>query len=237
MRERPISSVPKPAILLLAVAFCMQIFWHFSQPATQATTERLGAPPATATLRIASIGEPIALAKILMLYVQAFDQQPGLQLSFRQLDYIKLRAWLTAILALDPAAQYPLFAASRLYGEIADDARQRVMLDFVYQQFLLDPNHRWKSLAHAATLARHRLNDLPLARQYAQAIRLHATASEVPNWAKQMEIFLLEDMNELQSAKILLGGLLQSGQITDPHEFRFLEQRLIELEHKAEKQK
>ena len=115
MRERPISSVPKPAILLLAVAFCMQIFWHFSQPATQATTERLGAPPATATLRIASIGEPIALAKILMLYVQAFDQQSGLQLSFRQLDYIKLRAWLTAILALDPAAQYPLFAASLGY--------------------------------------------------------------------------------------------------------------------------
>ena len=111
------------------------------------------------------------------------------------------------------------------------------MLDFVYQQFLLDPNHRWKSLAHAATLARHRLNDLPLAHQYAQAIRLHATASEVPNWAKQMEIFLLEDMDELQSAKILLGGLLQSGQITDPHEFRFLEQRLIELEHKVEKQK
>jgi len=40
-------------------------------------------------------------------------------------------------------------------------------------------------------------------------------------------------MNELQSAKILLGGLLQSGQITDPYEFRFLEKRLIELENRS----
>jgi hypothetical protein len=237
MRERTISSLPKPILLLLAVAFFLQIFWHLKQTAQQAKAESLMAPPSIATLRIASFGEPIALAKSMMLYLQAFDNQAGLNLSFRQLDYNKVEAWLARILELDPPAQYPLFAASRLYGEIADEAKQRLMLDFVYREFFIDPNHRWKSLAHAATLARHRLNDLPLARKYAQAIRLHATASEVPSWAKQMEIFLLEDMDELQSARILLGGLLQSGEISDPHEYRFLEQRLIELEQKAKAKK
>ncbi|HCN90147.1 MAG TPA: hypothetical protein DIT28_13380, partial [Oxalobacteraceae bacterium] len=63
----------------------------------------------------------------------------------------------------------------------------------------------------------------------------HATGSQVPDWAKQMEIFLLEDMNELERAKILLGGLLHSGQITDPHEIRFLEERLKQLELKSRK--
>ncbi len=237
MRERTISSVPKSVLLLLVAAFSLQIFWHFQQPAQQAKAESLMTPPSIATFRIASFGEPIALAKSMMLYLQAFDNQAGLNLSFRQLDYNKVEAWLTRILELDPPGQYPLFAASRLYGEIADEAKQRVMLDFVYQEFFIDPNHRWKSLAHAASLARHRLNDLPLARKYAQAIRLHATANEVPSWAKQMEIFLLEDMDELQSARILLGGLLQSGEITDPHEYRFLEQRLIELEQKTKTKK
>ena len=37
-------------------------------------------------------------------------------------------------------------------------------------------------------------------------------------------------MGELESAKVLLGGLLDSGQITDPHERWFLSQRLAELE-------
>jgi hypothetical protein len=40
-------------------------------------------------------------------------------------------------------------------------------------------------------------------------------------------------MNELQAARILLGGLLESGAIRDPAEARFLRQRLEELERKA----
>lgn len=230
MRERPISTVPKPALVLLLLAFAAQLVWHFMQPTLVAKAENLMTPPSLPAMRLASFGEPIALSKIAMLYIQAFDNQAGINLSFQQLDYAQVEAWLDRSLALDPRSQYPLFAASQLYGEINNDAKQRRMLDFIYRQFLLDPNHRWKALAHAATLARHRLNDLALAQKYAQAIRLYATAAEVPSWAKQMEIFLLEDMNELERAKILLGGLLQSGQISDPHEFKFLEQRLAAME-------
>jgi hypothetical protein len=235
MRERPISTVPKPALVLLLLAFSAQLLWHFMQPTLVAKAENLMAPPGLPAMRLASFGEPIALSKIAMLYVQAFDNQAGVNLSFQQLDYAQVEAWLDRSLALDPRSQYPLFAASQLYSEINNDAKQRRMLDFIYRQFLLDPNHRWKALAHAATLARHRLNDVALAQKYAQAIRLYATAAEVPSWAKQMEIFLLEDMNELERAKILLGGLLQSGQISDPHEFKFLEQRLTTLETALEK--
>ena len=236
MRERPLSSVPKSALLLLAAAFILQLGWHFKQPPPQAKAENLTPPPSITTLRVASFGEPIALSKIMMLYLQAFDNQAGINLSFRQLDYRQVEAWLTQILALDSRGQYPLFAASRLYGEIPDEPKQRAMLDFVYRQFLVDPNRRWKSLSHAVILAKHRLKDLSLARKYAQAIRLYATNSDVPNWAKQMEIFVLEDMNELQSAQIIIGGLLHSGEITDPHEFHFLEQRLIALENKTKNQ-
>jgi len=49
-------------------------------------------------------------------------------------------------------------------------------------------------------------------------------------WAKQMQIFILEDLNELEAAKIMLGGLLESGRIRDPAEAQFLRQRLQELE-------
>jgi hypothetical protein len=40
-------------------------------------------------------------------------------------------------------------------------------------------------------------------------------------------------MNELEAARIMLGGLLASGQITDPAEARLLEQRLEELQRRS----
>ncbi len=165
------------------------------------------------------------------LYLQAFDNQSGISIPFLDLDYDRVETWLTRILELDPIGQYPLLMASHIYAQVPDTAKQRKMLDFVYQQFFKDPNRRWPWLAHAAIMAKHRLNDLPLALRYAQAIRQYATASDVPHWTSQMPIFILEDMGEVESAKILLGGLLVSGIITDPNEIHFLTERLQQLEN------
>jgi len=108
--------------------------------------------------------------------------------------------------------------------------RSRAALDFVYRQFLRDPARRWPWLAHAALIAKHRLKDLPLARMYARALEQHTARVPLPLWARQMEIFILEDMNELEAARIMIASWLQSGQLDDPAELRFLKQRLEELE-------
>ncbi|HSB49660.1 MAG TPA: hypothetical protein VLD15_09100, partial [Burkholderiales bacterium] len=50
------------------------------------------------------------------------------------------------------------------------------------------------------------------------------------NWARQMRIFILEDLGELEAARVLLGGLLASGEVTEPKEIHFLMERLKELE-------
>jgi hypothetical protein len=43
-------------------------------------------------------------------------------------------------------------------------------------------------------------------------------------------VFILEDMNELDSARALIGGLLRGGQITDANELKFLSGRLDRLD-------
>ena len=215
-------AVPAWILVLLAASLAAQVALHAALGPPRLAAEELPPAPSAHALRLAAFGEAEAAARLGALYLQAFD--------LRALDYERLAAWLRAFVELDPRGQYPLFAAARIYAEHPDPVRSRLMLEFIHQQFLLDPNRRWPWLAHAALLAKHRLKDLALARRYAAAIDRHTTAAEVPLWARQMEIFILEDMNELEAARILLGGLLASGRITDPAEAAFLKQRLEALE-------
>jgi len=230
MSQRAIAGVPRGVLALLALGLAAQIGLKATAPPPRTAAEDLAPAPSVAALRLASFGDPVALAKTLMLYLQAFDYQSGSKVPYRDLDYSRLEAWLARILELDPRGQYPLLAASRLYAEVPVEAKQRSMLEFVYRQFLLDPDRRWPWLAHATAIAKHRLHDLPLALRYARAIQRYAVADNVPLWAKQMEIFILEDMNELETARLIIGGYLQSGTVKDPAELRFLDERLRQLE-------
>jgi hypothetical protein len=227
--ERPVTTVPVLVFTLLTAALVLQISWQAAQPRPVARAQALDPPPPVNVLRVSSLGEPIALAQLLTLYLQAFDNQPGISIPFRELDYSRVIEWLDTIVALDEASQYPLLMATHLYAQVPDPARSRQMFDFVHKQFLRDPNRRWRWLANAALASKHRLKDLPLALQYAREIAAMAPAA--PAWARQMHIILLEDMGEIESAKILIGALLESGLIKDEFELRFLMDRLKRLEN------
>ena len=227
--ERPVNQVPRYILAALLLGLSLQIGWHHNMPAERASAESLPEPLAADLLTITSLGDPVALSKFLNLWLQVFDNQPGISIPFKDLDYRKVRGWLQASMDLDPAGQYPLLAAARLYGEVPDPVRQLQMLEFVYEKFLESPNTRWRWLAHSVLIARHRLKDLPLALKYAKALADNATEAQVPHWAQQMDIFVLEEMGETEAARIVIGGLLESGQITDPHEFRFLSGQLEQL--------
>lgn len=233
-RERSWKCVPKTVLAAVGLFAALQIGWHAKQPEPVAVARDLSAPPPAIILRAMSLGDPIFLGYFLLLRLQAFDNQPGLSIPFKDLDYAKVIEWLQVSLALDPVSQYPLLLAATVYAQVPDERKQRMMLDFVFRQFLIDPPRRWQWLAHASVMARHALHDLPLALQYAQALADHAGDAAIPSWARQMHIFLRADMGEHEAAKVLLGGLLASGTIQDPHEIAFLMQRLDSLE-KAEK--
>src|SRR5215475_14531554 len=130
MRERTLADVPGWVKGLLAGAFALQLIFAAMQPKPRATAEDLEAPPSPGVLRLAAFAEPVALGKLLMLYLQAFDYQAGSRIPYRNLNYDRLVAWLGRILELDPTGQYPLMSASCLYAEVPDPAKQRKMLDF-----------------------------------------------------------------------------------------------------------
>ena len=234
-KDRPLRDVPVSTVVFLLLALMLQLLWHSQQEQEKAHAEDLPVPMSVDAYKMASLNEPVAMSKMLNLWLQAFDNQPGLSISFHQLDYVRITQWLDTIMALDPKGHYPMLVAARVYGSISDQARQRIMLDYIYKKFNEDPNRHWRWLAHASTVAKHNLKDMSLALKYARALAEKATAKHVPYWARDMHFILLEELGEIETAKILIGGLIESGEISDPYELNFLTEKIRELEEKLTK--
>ncbi|MBI1395650.1 MAG: hypothetical protein GC151_06685 [Betaproteobacteria bacterium] len=226
-KERSFRAVPSWLLFAFGVTLVLQVALRGTAPAPHAAAQDLPDPPSLNALEILALGEPVGLAYALGLRLQTFDNQPGVSIPFARLDYPKVEKWLDAMLALDPRGQYAMMMATYLYAQVfTRPDKQREMSAFVYRHFVEAPDQRWQWLAHMTIMAKHRLHDLPLAIRYADAIHALATGPEVPAWARQMRIFLREDVGEVESARALLGGLLASGTVKDPREFRFLSERL-----------
>ena len=202
--ERALSAVPGWIWALLLVAAAAQAGWQAARQPGQPAAAALPPAPSAAALELAAFGERPLAARLVMLYLQAFD--------VRGLDYPRLIGVAWRHPRARPAQR---ISAVRRRARLRRGARCRAQPHrprFRLRALLRAiPNRRWPWLAHAALLAKHRLNDLPLARRYARRSSATRPPRDVPLWARQMEIFILEDMNELEAAKIMLGGLLERG--------------------------
>ena len=223
--------IPRWQRVLFAAALAAQLVVFEFRPAAYREAQPVPPAPSLNALRALASGDPELLSAALVLRLQSFDDQPGASIPFRELDYVRVAAWLDRALALDPASAYPLLLAAQVYSQVPDARRVRVMLDFVQRAFLADPDGRWRWLAHAAIIARHRIHDERLALSYAR--ELAERAHDAPSWARQMHILLLDDMGEHEQAKVLLGALLASGSVSDPGEIRLLTARLAALRDRA----
>ena len=234
-KDRPVRDVPLSVIVMLFVSLSVQLLWHSRQEPVVADAEDLPRPMSSRAYVMSSFGEPVAAAKVLNLWLQAFDNQPGISIPLHSLDYDVVTEWLDTILELDPEGHYPMLVAARVYGSVSDREKQREMMDYIFFKFNEDPNKHWRWLAHAVITAKHELKDMELALKYAHALAEKATGPNVPYWARDMKIIVLEDMGEVEAAKILVGGLIASGEITDPYELNFLQNKIRILEEKMTK--
>lgn len=226
---RPLRAVPPWVRGLLAGTLALQLGWHALLPDPAGEARPIPPAPPADVLAVAALGEPPTLAAGLTLWLKTRDDQPGARQTFHELDFHRVRAWLETILAIDPDSQYPLMLAVRVYGQVVNPGQQRIMLDFVHEAFRERPAQRWRWLAEASIIARHRLEDLDLALAYAETLAAHTRPGEAPIWARDLQSLILEEMGEYEAAAIVIGGLLDAGEIEDPRELEFLRQRLERL--------
>ncbi|MBT5229651.1 MAG: hypothetical protein HOM11_05175 [Methylococcales bacterium] len=212
-------------------------FSLFAQVATQqwlidsSQSQTKDFPPATdiRILKVIALGEKSTLSRLLMLWIQAFNNQPGVYLSFRELDYDRLTQWLDLCLQLDPKSRYPLMAATHLYASQPDPVRQKKMMKFIRQKFLQNPNRHWRWMVEIALIARHKMHNTTLALLFAKELSQKATGPDVPEWIHKLYPWLLADLGEHQQSLQFIQKLVQEGHITDKQELLFLQQKMTEL--------
>ncbi len=169
-------------------------------------------PPVQAPLlRALSLGDPVTAAKLMSLWLQGFDVYEGDFMRLTPAQYQRLTQWMEHILTLDPNSQYLLLLASRVYAESPQTEQQRHFLEFVYQQFFIDPKQRWRWLLQVTMLARHRLHDDALALRYAQA--LAEQVPRVPMQAASIYLFLLDEQTQFDRVRSLFSRWDTAGYI------------------------
>src|SRR5690242_7750831 len=104
-------AVPRTLVILFVAAIALQLALAPWRPKPAPVAQPLPAPPPLVVLRAAALGEPRLVSAAIVLWLQAFDDQPGVALGFRDLDYDRLSQWLGRALALDPGSDYPLLLA------------------------------------------------------------------------------------------------------------------------------
>lgn len=221
--QRPWRAVPWPWLALLAAALLGQVLWKAWEPAPTARARDLPPAPPAALVRLADLGENAAASLLLTLRVLSYDDQPGISLPYKALNYPRVIRWFDTALALDPHNRLPPFAASLLYAAVPDPAKVRLMLAFVHQAYVADPERRWPWLAYAALAAQHTLHDPALALRYARALD---RARDAPPWVREMPVLLLSNLGHTRQAEVLLGGLVASGVIKSPGEIAWMKARL-----------
>ncbi len=179
-----------------------------------------------------SLGSEQLLSYLLAIRLQLHDNQAGRHIRYSQIDYELLVSWLDQIYALNPASEYPIMLASRVYSQTPDKKRLRILLDYIDRTFMLNPQLHWRRLAEASVIAKHKLGDLKLALQMADKLAAQPASVVMPRWARDIQFILLGDLNEFETAITIIVALLQTKAVNDPDELLFLQEKLLYFQQK-----
>ena len=211
----------------------MQIWLHQSATTQNTISYRpLSTPFDSSIYRGLSMGSEQLFSYLLAIRLQLHDNQAGRHIRYSQIDYELLVRWLDQIHALNPASEYPIMLASRIYSQTTDKARLRIILDYIDRMFEADPQLHWRHLAEATVIAKHQLGDLALALQMAQKLSNQPPSVIMPAWARDIHLILLGDLNEYETAIAIISELLNSDAVSDPDETLFLQEKLLYFQQK-----
>lgn len=180
-----------------------------------------GPAPTPEAARALALGDDQFLYRVFALRLTTAGDWGGRVVPLKAMDYDAVVAWLRATEALDPLSDFMPALAVHYFGQSQEPAQVAQVVGFLRGHGLHDPDRKWRWLAQAVFLARHRAHDLPLALDLARELAA-LPAQDMPVWARQMPAFVLDAMGEKEAADLVMRAILATEPDLSPAEAAYM---------------
>lgn len=162
--------------------------------------------------------------RIFALTLQNLGDTGGDVTPLQEYDYQKLKHWFWLAHALDPVANHVPMIAAYYFGATRKPEDIRVVVDYLAVAGKSNIGEKWRWLAHAVFLARHRLNDLDYALRLARDLAaVESKDRPMPAWTKQMPAFVYKAQGDREAARDIMLAILATDQENmHPNEINFM---------------
>ena len=179
-------------------------------------------PPPQQTQSLIAIGDQQLAYRIYGVMTQNWGDIGGRSIAFREYNYNNLIHWFKSLSLIDQRSSFIPFLASFYFSNVKDKEKLRSVIDFLAQAGLRKGNQNWRWLGQAIALARFNLKDQELALDLAYKLA-DIDEPNMPDWAKQMPAFILNNQGNKQAAyKVILRLLQSNAETMHPNEVLFM---------------
>lgn len=194
---------------LLALALLANCALWFSVRYVKPVWLNVPPPPSETSAIMSALGDPQFAYRSLGLSLQNLGDTGGRIINLSDYNYEELGRWFLLQHNLDPVSNFTPSLAAYFFGANRQSSDLGPIVDYLEQAGDVDAPQKWRWLAHAVFIARHKMKDYD--RAYELAEKLAAMdRPDMPSWTKQMPAFVKNNQGEKEAAMALMLQLLET---------------------------
>ena len=177
-----------------------------------------------------SLGDKEFSYRILAIMLQNFGDIGRDTTPLKDYNYKKLGRWFFLLHYLDPISDHVPMLAAHYFGGTLVPKDSAEVVKYLTVAGQMPFTEKWRWLAHAAYLAQHRMSNIDLALKLAYKLQRmnRVDGIKMPQWARQMPVFILNHRGEKEASRKLMENFLITEKNIDPAEVNFMKLYLIE---------
>lgn len=205
-----------PVYAFFAAALFLQIaVWAYARD-MQARWANVPPVPSSLGAALAGLGDSQFAYRALGVMIQNLGDTGGRSTRFDDYDYKALAGWFDVMDGLDAKSDFIPFLAAYYFGAVEAPDKAAFIADYLARQGALPGDQKWRWLARASFIARFGEKNPDKALEYAKQLAALHPKTELPFWARQMPVFILEDRGQKEAALAMILETLKSEQATLP---------------------